>query len=215
MEVTISVKKKPFAEGTFRLAYKAKALSGLPKGEYVLKYKQKEKEGISHLFESIEFHTRKSVQLNALSRNLAESMAFEAPISGFGETFKYHKVYFSCLGSEFVTVEKFIPGTFTKWINNTGDVCVTQTTEHSLKAEAFVHYTYEKSSQQLMVTDIQGVGYTLCDPEIVTATQIYPTDSSIYFCTGNLFTAAIKSFFGHHNCNKYCKLFNLEEVNFS
>ena len=33
--------------------------------------------------------------------------------------------------------------------------------EISHKAETYVHYTYVKSQQQLMVTDIQGVDYTL------------------------------------------------------
>lgn len=32
-----------------------------------------------------------------------------------------------------------------------------------------VHYTYVKSQQQLMVTDIQGVDYTLCDPEVASS----------------------------------------------
>ena len=31
----------------------------------------------------------------------------------------------------------------------------------------FSHYTYIKSGKQLMVLDIQGAGYSLCDPEIL------------------------------------------------
>lgn len=41
--------------------------------------------------------------------------------------------------------------------------------EISHKAETYVHYTYVKSQQQLMVTDIQGVDYTLCDPEVASS----------------------------------------------
>lgn len=172
-------------------------------------------EGISSLFGSIEAHTRKSVQLNALARNFAENMAREVPEVAFGRTFQYNKVYFSCMGSEYVTIEKFIEGTFTKWINNTGEILCAgkeETTEVSLKAETFVHYTYIKSKKQLMVSDIQGIGYTLCDPEIASVTQQDPADSSIYFCTGNLSTQAIEPFFEKHVCNMYCRLITLPEV---
>lgn len=62
--VTISLHRKSFSEGAFREAYMAKALSGLPKGDYVLKkYKEGEKPGIIQLFGSMEAHTKKSVML--------------------------------------------------------------------------------------------------------------------------------------------------------
>lgn len=120
--------------------------------------------------------------MSALARNLAESMALDAPCFEFGETFHYVKVYFSSLHSEYVTVENFVEGTFEKFINNNGDICAVR--EHSSeigqKAEAFVHYTYRKSNEELMVTDIQGVKYQLCDPEVATDTLTDSTDGSIY-----------------------------------
>ncbi|RMX36466.1 hypothetical protein pdam_00010051, partial [Pocillopora damicornis] len=45
-----------------------------------------------------------------------------------------------------------------------------------------------------MVTYIKGVGYCLCDPEIPSVQQVYVEDNSIFFCTGNLSTVAIKTF---------------------
>ena len=91
--VTLSLHRKSFSEGAFREAYMAKALSGLRKGDYVLKkYKEGEKPGIIQLFGSMEAHTRKSVQLNALARNFTQSMDAEAPVLEFGRTFTYNKV---------------------------------------------------------------------------------------------------------------------------
>jgi hypothetical protein len=83
-------------------------------------------------------------------------MAIDAPSVEFGSTFHYDKVYFSCMNGEYITIEKFIQGTFNKWVNNTGEICVAtkESTEVSLKAETFVHYMYIKSKKQLMVTDI-------------------------------------------------------------
>ena len=68
VELKISLQQKPFAEGAFREAYMAKSIAGLPKGNYLLKkYKESEKQVIEMLFGSIEAHTGKSVQLNALA----------------------------------------------------------------------------------------------------------------------------------------------------
>ena len=47
------------------------------------------------------------------------------------------------------------------------------------KAEMFSHYTYVKSGRRLMVLDIQGAGYSLCDPEIASA-ELVDDDANIY-----------------------------------
>lgn len=211
-EVTLSMERKPFANGAFREAFLAKSIVGLPKGKYVLKkYLEGEKQGIEALFESIELHTRKSVQLNALARNFAQNMASEVQAAEFGETFSYGKVYYSSLNGEPVTLENHLDGVFAKFVNNTGELCVetADASELSLKAEAFVHYTFQKSNQQLMVTDIQGVNYSLCDPEISTAELEDPEDRAIRFCTGNLSDAAITTFLTCHKCNRYCEMLKL------
>ncbi len=74
------------------------------------------------------------------------------------------------LSGDCVTVEKFLDGTspFSKYVNDTGDI-YPDGSEVCLKAETFVYYTYEKSGKKLMVVDIQGKGYDLCDPEIASA----------------------------------------------
>jgi len=94
-----------------------------------------------------------------------------------------------------VTLEDFIEGDFEKYINNTGEICRDDTSEISLQAEAFVHFTYVNSNQQLIVSDIQGVNYWLCDPEITSAKLMDDKDSSIFFCCGNLSSTAIDNFF--------------------
>ena len=45
-----------------------------------------------------------------------------------------------------------------------------------------------------MVTDIQGVDYTLCDPEVASSELKDPDDNSFRFCTAILFVHLI--FFG-------------------
>ena len=76
------------------------------------------------------------------------------------------------------------------------------------KAETFVHYTYEQSNRRLMIADLQGVEYQLCDPEIATQTIVEgKSDKSkmlveYLFCTGNLST--FENVEREHVCNKYC-----------
>ena len=53
--------------------------------------------------------------------------------------------------------------------------------ELRLKAETFAHYTFQKSNQQLMVTDIQGVNYSLCDAEIAMAELEDPEDHAMHW----------------------------------
>jgi hypothetical protein len=210
VEVKISLRRMPFAEGSFREAYIANVLSGLPTGKYVLKKYLKDKtDEITELFGSLEAHTRKAVQLNALARNFAQNMASEVPCLEFGSTFHYNKVYYSVLNEEYVTLETFLEGTFEKFINNDGEICLQAGEEESeivLKAEAFVHYTYVRSKKQLMVTDIQGVDYQLCGPEIASSGPTDPKDDSLFFCIGNLSTEATGNFFANHSCNKFCDL---------
>ena len=52
-----------------------------------------------------------------------------------------------------------------------------------MKAESFVHYSFVKSGKQLIIVDLQGVGFVLCDPEIASS-ELYDESDGIYFCAG-------------------------------
>ena len=66
---------------------------------------------------------------------------------------------------EHVTIEEYIEGSFKKYVNNDGNICDVFSDMRE-KAETFVHFIFQKSKRKLMITDIQGVGMVLCDPEI-------------------------------------------------
>ena len=75
------------------------------------------------------------------------------------------------INHECVTVEEFLPGDFQKYVNNNCSICL-KDLEITEKAETFAHDTYEKLNNRLMITDLQGVGYNLCDAEIATQTIV-------------------------------------------
>ena len=210
-EARLSLSKEKFASGSFREAYLSTALSELAPGKYVLKkFKQDQVKEIERLFSSMETHTRKMVQMNALARNFAQKLAAEAPVE-YGSHLNYIKVYFGKLYGQCVTVEEYLEGTFQKHVNNNGYVCG-DGGELSSKVETFSHYTYVKSGTQLMVLDIQGVGYSLSDPEIATSELLDNTDNSIFFCCGNLSSQAIYKFKEEHICNRFCDLLELDKL---
>ena len=205
-EATISLEIKKFATGGCRDAYKATALKGLHGNLVVKQYREDQIEALDSLFTSVENHTRKTVQMHTLAHHFAALLHSELPV-GYGRSFKYTKLYFSKIKDDYVTVEQYIEGQFTKYVNNTGDI-INHGNEVGLKAEAFAHYSFVKSGKQLMVLDLQGVYFQLCDPEIA-STELYADDLSIYFCAGNLSGKAIETFFAQHQCNKFCELLRL------
>ena len=206
-DVRLSLDKDKFATGGCRDAFKCTGINGL-EGKLVLKrYREDKVQDIISLFGSVESHTRKVVQMHALARYFAKRLREELPMD-YGKAFMYTKLYFGRLNDDFVTLESFIEGTFTKYINNTGDI-ILKDSEVAKKAEAFVHYTYILSGKELMVLDIQGVEYWLCDLEIA-STKLFDANKAVYFCSGNLSGLAIETFLQQHQCNNYCYQLNLD-----
>ena len=106
-----------------------------------------------------------------------------------------------------MAVEQFIPGCFTKYMNNTGLSTITTKSSNDsaniigLKTECLVHFFYQKSGKQLMVVDVQGNGgYDLFDPEIASI-ELVDKDMNYLYCTGNLSEVDISAFVNQHKCN--------------
>ena len=123
--VKFTVDTEPFARGGFREVFKAFSAEKFY-GDFVIKrfLPAEITERIIDQFNSLEEHSRKSVQMHSLARHLAQKFEQIVP-EIFGETFKYTKLYFGkCeLNGEasVVTIEKFLPGeNFIKYVNNDG-----------------------------------------------------------------------------------------------
>ena len=98
---------------------------------------------------------------------------------------------------EFVCVEDYIPGEFTKWCNNYGYI-----SPSSELMPAFMHWSWVNSGGQQMIADLQGVRndseFILTDPAIMSNT----VGGDWYDCadTG---IEGIAMFFLKHSCNKF------------
>ena len=166
-------------------------------------------QGVIKNFGTLEIHTRKIVQMHALARHFTKCLSNEIS-PDFGASFLYNKLYYGKLDEQCITFEQYLDGSFRKYINNTGEILVSDGSDIASKAEMFSHYTYVKSGKRLMVLDIQGAGYSLCDPEIASA-ELVDDDANILFCNGNLSSDAIDSLVAQHACNKFCELLCLHE----
>ena len=99
--------------GAFQDAFKAEWLdcAAFPNGQYVFKrYKKSKIDDFVKLFNSLEKHTRKSVQMSKLTRNFVKQFPDDA-LSEF-EGFTCEKVFYGNVKrkNEFVTIEKYIMG---------------------------------------------------------------------------------------------------------
>ena len=124
---TLYVDDDKFASGAFRDAFKATPESGSQCKEkwVVKKYNVKSKNSIEDTLKTTtEIHTRKQVQMHTVARQLTKKFSSIVP-EEFGQSFAYNKVFYSRLNDEPVTVEEFVSGQFTKYVNNDGK-CIIQ-----------------------------------------------------------------------------------------
>ena len=102
---------------------------------------------------------------------------------------------------EWVVVEEYLHGKYTKWLSNEGSV----NSEIGLSLPAFAHWTWVKTGRKL-VCDLQGVrgpsGYWLTDPAIHSLCREYGAPDR-----GEV---GIREFFSTHKCNSFCKALGIE-----
>lgn len=103
--------------------------------------------------------------------------------------------------NEYVVVEDYIPGKFTKWLNNYGYVSGEVSFAKSMPA--FAHWSWWHTDGEKMIADLQGVrsddGYTLTDPVLMSGT----VNGRTYGCT-DTGVEGIAMFFLNHKCNEFC-----------
>ena len=104
--------------------------------------------------------------------------------------------------------EIYIPGKFTKKNNNVGATVPPSKDDTKVDldiAQAFSHFSFEKSNQTLLICDIQGVENSYTDPQI-------HTQNGEGFGGGNLGMTGIRAFMLRHVCTDVCKQMGLQPM---
>jgi hypothetical protein len=202
-QLTIHARSKPFAEGSVRVASYAR--TAVSTSKFVVKSFKKDGKMRAHLAEDM--------QIQALCKAFALEfnglLKIEPPIDFIVTTCLQSKPKLgSEVGSEdgCLSLEPFIDGEYVKYNNNTIFVKRDSPDDpFNQIAQAFSHFTFERSWGHFLVNDLQGVGHLLTDPAIQTLDheRFKLTDT-------NLHEEGFKFFFAAHECNSTCHKLGLK-----
>ena len=174
-----------FGEGGFRRAYRATSCTAEFKGAQwvVKKYLPSTLECVEKTNQSLEDYTKKTVQTHLLAKSFAQQLQAkfsEVEDSESMNLFSYNDIFMGKIeiSGEYVTIEEYISGSFKKYVNNDREIS-NEKCASCEKAECLAHFSFEKSDRKLMLLDIQGAGYTLCDPEIATTELLSDEDDYV------------------------------------
>ncbi|KFH41594.1 Alpha-protein kinase-like protein [Hapsidospora chrysogenum ATCC 11550] len=192
IELTIRKRSRPFAQGAMRTASYARTASS--DGRFVVKSFRQHRGArrLAHLAEDMRIQTLCkgfALEFNALTRD-EHSIDF---------------IVTACLraGKAYTSLEPYIEGTYVKYNNNSGYVnhdIPAGDAEFNQAAQAFSHFTFERSCGHLLVCDLQGVGRVLTDP------AIHTLDRNRFRLTDtNLNADGFKFFFSTHECGDICR----------
>jgi len=194
--LTVMRRSRPFAQGALRLA--AYARTPASDNHLVVKwYKRKPKRNGKQLARVAE-----DMRCQALCKTFALEFNSLA-----GEEHSLDFVVATCLksrGGECMTLEPYMDGTYVKYNSNSGYVS-DEDSPANKAAQAFSHYTFERSRGRLLACDLQGVGSLLTDP------AIHTRDSQRFkLSRTNLHEDGFKFFFLSHRCNAICTTLGLK-----
>jgi len=202
-QTTISMEKRHFSEGTFRLAFKAQLVLHGGSQSFVCKIAKDPKTPRSLYFNDVEAQVYAKLWADKYN-----AFAPPKPVT-FVDCFVLELV--ERKGRPLAGAERFIEGDFRKNNSNVGAVCynAAQNTAADLleldTAQAFSHCTFALSKAQILICDIQGVSGMYTDPQIHTL-------NGRGFGVGNLGYTGIRAFLLRHQCNHICLLCQLPKV---
>ena len=190
-QLTIHKRSKPFAQGAMRVASYARTAASTSR--FVVKSFKKGGKRLAHLADDMRCQAMCkafALEFNALS----------------GEEIDF--VVTTCLkgkpgmasGDEYMSLEPFIEGDYVKYNSNSGYVNEDNADDRfSQAAQAFSHFTFERSRGRFLVSDLQGVSHVLTDPAIHTLNPEW-----FKLADTNLGREGFKFFFATHVCNDIC-----------
>eukprot|EP00960_Hanusia_phi_P063441 765489-Hanusia_phi.AAC.5 len=184
--VYVKIAEKPFAEGTFRACFKIEVFHN---SSTVLK-------------------VAKTWKVKAVPNQYFQEVINQALAQQYANEFNTHdcvksKICFLPMEvlrlhereNQLVTIEPLLEGKYVKHNDNYGEVG----TEDDIP-QAFSHFTWDASSNRILICDIQGVDMYWTDPQIH---SIDPSQEEI-FGKGNFGLDGVKQFFHTHRCNSLC-----------
>jgi hypothetical protein len=198
-ELTIFARTRPFAKGALRVASYARTAAST--NRFVIKSFISDGLSQVHMIEDM----RIQVLCKAFALEFNCLLKIEPPID-FIVTACLQRKRETGLGNGCLSLEPYIEGEYVKYNSNSGWVKEDSPEDlFNQTAQAFSHFTFERSWGHFLVVDLQGVGHLLTDPSIQTRDherfKLNPT---------NLHEEGFKFFFARHECNSVCQKLELK-----
>ncbi|KAH7257929.1 hypothetical protein BKA59DRAFT_451969 [Fusarium tricinctum] len=197
VKLDIAARPIPFAEGGLRVATYARPSATTSR--FVLKSFKNADPSLVTLVEDMRiqaFCKAFAVEFNGLVRPLK-------PID-FVTTICLQNRLMNSDPAVSMSLEPFIEGEYVKYNSNGPYVMEDEENTFNEVAQAFSHFTFERSWGQFLVSDLQGVDNILTDPGMQTA------DPDRFKVAGtNIGQDGIKFFFALHRCKRTCRLLGL------
>nr|XP_060611894.1 alpha-protein kinase 3 [Anolis sagrei ordinatus] len=147
------------------------------------------------------------------SREYCKIFAAEArAVSDFGlvpEIIPLYLIYRPANNIPYATMEEDLPGQFERYCRRErdgGSLAPTDPSEVGQKCCAFQHWLYQWTNGNILVTDLEGVGWKVTNVKIATKTKGYQGLKES--CSPNL----LDHFVASHQCNRYCELLALKRL---
>lgn len=204
-EFTIHTRTTPFAQGGLRVACYSRAAASTSR--FVVKRFLGEERGLAHMAEDM----RIQALCKAFALEFNGLLKTEHPID-FVVSMCLQNKHRRTTGLEAdkacLAFEPFLDGEYVKYNSNTfWDHNETPDSPAKQAAQAFSHFTFERSWGHMLIIDLQGVGYTLTDP------AIHTRDPDRFKLSGTNFNEeGFKFFFALHECNDVCRALQLQST---
>ncbi|KAK3500150.1 uncharacterized protein B0T23DRAFT_435569 [Neurospora hispaniola] len=204
-------RKTPFAKGALRLTSFAR--TEYSRSRYVVKEFKTDGDN-----EDDGSHNRSLAHLVEDMRSQALCKAFALEFNSLLADCPEHNIdfvvtsCFKCNGrrgskGKCISIEPFLAGKFVKYNGNAGYANKEANLAHdpsNQAAQAFSHFSFERSRGRFLVCDLQGVGKTMTDPAVHT---LDPYRFSL--SQTNLGAEGFMFFFAYHECNHLCRRLSL------
>ncbi|KAF3160786.1 hypothetical protein TWF225_003160 [Orbilia oligospora] len=203
-ELTIAMRSKPFARDKEIDSLASYARTAASKNQMVVKsYKIGDvNENFAYIMENMRLQSlckALAVEFNTFSKNEPQidfitAACLKSPSGSPNEQ------------EECLALEPFVAGVYEKYNNYCGYV-KNPSNQLSDTAQAYSHFSFERSRGALLVCDLQGVGSRLSDP------TIHTRDANRFKLAGtNLHQDGFKFFFASHVCNGICAKLGLKST---
>ncbi|XP_044306434.1 alpha-protein kinase 3 [Varanus komodoensis] len=141
------------------------------------------------------------------SREYCKIFAAEArAIPAFGpvpEIIPLYLIYRPANNIPYATMEEDLPGQFERYC---GREAPAGSSEVGQKCCAFQHWLYQWTNGNILVTDLEGVGWKVTNVRIATKTKGYQGLKE------NCCPSSLEQFVLSHQCNRYCELLALKNL---